>query len=81
MLSFESITNPAVQKQLLEHSLQLLALSRGSRVRLLCHKARSAGQLMGLLRDHAPETAKDDHLLMLLGPLQDMVLPSFRRTS
>lgn len=81
MMSFESISKPAVQKQLLEHSLQLLQLSRASRVRLLCHKARSAGQLMGLLRDHAPETVQDDHLLMLRGPFQDMVLPSFRRTS
>ena len=76
MLSFESITEPAVQKQLLEHSLHLLELSRASRVRLLCHKARSAAQLMGLLRDHAPETAQDDHLLMMRGPFQDMVLPS-----
>ena len=81
MLSFESITKPAVQKQLLEHSLQLLELSRGSRVRLLCHTACSAGQLMGLLRDHAPETVQDDHLLMLRGPFQDMVRPSFCCTS
>lgn len=76
MISFESITDPAVQKQLLEHSLQILNLSRGSRVRLLCHEARSAGQLLGLLRDHAPETLQDDHLLMLRGPFQDMVMPS-----
>lgn len=77
MLSFESITKPAVQKQLLEHSLQLLELSQGSRVRLLSHTARSAAQLMGLLRDHAPETVQDDHLLMLRGPFQDMVWPCF----
>ena len=75
MLSFESITSPAVQKQLLEHSLQLMELSQESRVRLLCHEARSAGQLMGLLRDHAPDTVHADHLLMLRGPFQDMVLP------
>ena len=38
MLSFESITEPAEQKQLLKHSLHLLELNRASRVRLLCHK-------------------------------------------
>ena len=77
MQSFEAISEPAVQRQLLEHSLQLLDLSRGSRVRLLRHEARSAEQLMELLRDHAPETLQDDHLLMLQGPVQDMVLPCF----
>lgn len=81
MLSFESITKPALQKELLEHSLHLLDLSRASRVRLLCHKARSAAQLMGLVRDHAPESVQDDHLLMLRGPFQDMVLPSCCCTS
>lgn len=77
MQSFEAITEPAMQKQLLEHSLQLLELSQGSRVRLLRHEARSAAHLMEMLRHHAPETLQDDHLLMLQGPFQDMVLPSF----
>lgn len=79
MLSFECITEPAVQKQLLEHSLQLLELSRGSRVRLLRHEARSAAHLMKLLRDHAPQGVQDDHLLMLQGPFQDMCTISGRR--
>ena len=74
MLAFESISDPVVQRQLLEHSLQLLDLSKDSKVRLLRHEAQSAEQLMGLLRSHAPETLQDDHLLMLQGPLQDMVL-------
>jgi len=54
LLSFESITNPALQRQLLQHSLDLLELSRESAVQLLSHKAESAGKLMGLLREHAP---------------------------
>ncbi len=73
MLSFESITNPALQRQLLQHSLDLLELSRESAVQLLSHEAESAGTLMGLLREHAPVCPQDDHLLMLRGPLQDLV--------
>lgn len=73
MLSFESITNPALQRQLLQHSLDLLELSRESAVQLLSHEAESAGTLMGLLREHAPDCPQDDHLLMLQGPLQDLV--------
>ncbi|DBA93628.1 TPA: demethylase [Trebouxia sp. C0006] len=72
MLSFESITNPALQRQLLQHSLDLLELSRESAVQLLSHEAESAGTLMGLLREHAPDCPQDDHLLMLQGPLQDL---------
>lgn len=73
LLAFESITNPALQRQLLQHSLELLEMSRGSAVRLLSHEAESAGQLMGLLREHAPKCPEDDHLLMLQGPQRDMV--------
>ena len=75
MVAFESIADPTVQRQLLEHSLRLLELSQESKVRLLRHRAQTAGQLMGLLRSHAPESLQDDHLLMLQGPFQDMVLP------
>ena len=75
MIAFESITDPTVQRQLLEHSLQLLQLSQESRVRILRHREQTAGQLMGLMRSHAPESLQDDHLLMLQGPFQDMVLP------
>ncbi len=73
MLSFEAITNPALQRQLLQHSLDLLELSRESPVQLLSHEAESAGTLMGLLREHAPVSPQDDHLLMLQGRLQDLV--------
>ncbi|DBA96608.1 TPA: hypothetical protein ACH3X1_015470 [Trebouxia sp. C0004] len=72
LLSFESITNPALQRQLLQHSLDLLELSQESAVQLLSHEAESAGKLMGLLREHAPACPQDDHLLMLQGPLQDL---------
>ena len=37
MLAFESITDPVLQRQLLDHSLQLLELSQGSSVQLLSH--------------------------------------------
>ncbi|KAA6427379.1 MAG: hypothetical protein FRX49_02043 [Trebouxia sp. A1-2] len=72
MLSFESITNPALQRQLLQHSLDLLQLSRESAVQLLSHEAESAGKLMGLLREYAPVCPQDNHLLMLQGPLHDL---------
>ena len=71
--AFESITTPALQRQLLEHSLQLLEFSRESSVQLLRHDVQSAGELMGMLRQYAPEGPQDDHLLMLQGPFPDMV--------
>ena len=73
LLASESITSPALQRQLLHRSLELLEMSRGSAVQLLSHEAESAGQLMGLLREHAPKGPQDDHLLMLQGPVRDMV--------
>ncbi len=73
MMSFESITTPALQRQLLQHSLDLLELSQESAVQLLSHEAESAGELMGLLREHAPVCPQDNHLLMLRGPVQDLV--------
>lgn len=84
MLSFESITNPALQRQLLQHSLDLLQLSRESAVQLLSHEAESAGKLMGLLREYAPVCPQDNHLLMLQGPLHDLVCKlslAFKRAS
>lgn len=73
--AFDSIKDhdQELQRQLLTHSQDLYDLSGESAVHLLRHNVRSAGQLMGLLQKHAPKEPGEDHLLMLQGPLQDMV--------
>ncbi len=71
--AFKSITDPQVQRQILQHSLDLLDLSQGSKVRLLRHDTGSATGLVNHLRRHAPQDVKDDHVIMLRGPKQDMV--------
>ncbi len=70
---FEVINDPEVQREILVHSLQLRSLSQGSKVQLLRHEVESAGQLMEVLRQHAPKTPADDHLLVMQGPEHDIV--------
>ena len=70
---FEAINDPELQRGILVHSLQLRSLSQGSKVRLLRHGVESASQLMEVLRQHAPKTSADDHLLVMQGPEHDIV--------
>ena len=71
--AFEAIADPKVQHEILKHSLDLLELSQESAVRTISHEVGSASELMGLLRQHAPSRQQPDHLLMLRGPIQDLV--------
>lgn len=69
----EAINDTEVQRKILLHSLQLRSLSQGSTIQLLHHGVKSAGELMEVLRQHAPKTPADDHLLVMQGPERDIV--------
>lgn len=68
----EAINDTEVQHEILLHSLQLRSLSQGSTIQLLHHGVKSAGELMEVLRQHAPKTHADDHLLVMHGPERDI---------
>lgn len=70
---FEAISESELQREILVHSLQLRSLSQGSKVQLLRHGVESAGELMEVLRQHAPKGSTDDHLLVMQGPEHDIV--------
>lgn len=70
---FQVVNDPELQRAILVHSLQLRSLSQESKVQLLCHGVESAGQLMEVLRQHAPKTPADDHVLVMQGPEHDIV--------
>ncbi|DBA82438.1 TPA: hypothetical protein ACH3X2_000674 [Trebouxia sp. C0005] len=69
---FQVVNDPELQRAILVHSLQLRSLSQESKVQLLCHGVESAGQLMEVLRQHAPKTPADDHVLVMQGPEHDI---------